>query len=279
MSVEARFSLSSGLRGPIICPAGTLARITAHVEDVERRLGLGPDWYRTTINSVPEVVDGDVEQVVALAGERHLRDPHRLRRLLGNPHAEAPYIDMLRREVTAHIACEVVGRHNEWLDTLWGEFLEWSNGVVEGDTEVITPEQASGFWRGLRRLYVPPSMWTRDYTIEQMSHAYEVLRGRESRGARLGWGDIKPLSERQAAEAIILFSQWLDPHDIRLDVPKGCDHLATSDNDEYTWCETCGAVAEDDIHTVLLRDEIEVDDWEDGVTECLRCGHCRRILD
>jgi hypothetical protein len=40
-----------------------------------------------------------------------------------------------------------------------------------------------------------------------MEHAYEVMRGRESAGETLSYGDA--LTPRQAAAIIILFSQWL----------------------------------------------------------------------
>jgi len=57
--------------------------------------------------------------------------------------------------------------------------------------------------------------------------------------------DEKPLTERQAAQVINLFSVFLDAHDCRLDVPKGYDYLASSYNGGYIWCEKCGAVTGD----------------------------------
>jgi hypothetical protein len=58
------------------------------------------------------------------------------------------------------------------------------------------------------------------------------------------YGD--PLTERQAASVIILFSQWLDEHDIRLDVPLGHDILGRSDQGDYDWCSECGPIHSDE---------------------------------
>jgi hypothetical protein len=77
-----------------------------------------------------------------------------------------------------------------------------------------------------------------------MEHLYEVMRGRESNGVTF---DVKPLTEKQAAQVINLFSEFLDPDDLRLNVPDGRDYLASSADGGYEWCDKCfKPIAEDD---------------------------------
>lgn len=73
---------------------------------------------------------------------------------------------------------------------------------------------------------------------------YEVMRGRKSEGVTF---DEKALTPKQTAKVIILFSEFLDHHDIRLDVPNGRDQLASSTDGGYDWCEKCGAMDPDDV--------------------------------
>ena len=97
--------------------------------------------------------------------------------------------------------------------------------------------------------------------MEKMNHLYEVMRGRPDDGVSF---DETPLTERQAAQVINIFSTYLDEHDMRLDVPRGHDYLASSYDGGYDWCEKCGcAVHPDDIGSCEkkkcpLREEREI---------------------
>jgi hypothetical protein len=138
--------------------------------------------------------------------------------------------------------CREVSAHNAWVRTLYRQFSDWSKNPVRGG-EKITPQAAQKFWHALERLDVPVSRWTDDYFRERMESIYEAMRGRESDGATF---DAKPLSPEQANAVLNLFS-FLDVGDIRLEVPVGCDYLASSAEGEYSWCEKCGAIAEDEV--------------------------------
>lgn len=137
--------------------------------------------------------------------------------------------------------CQVAEDHNIFVRWLYKHFESHSETPFP-DGEVITPEQSTAFWCGLREIDVPLERWSRDYYVARMEEMYESLRGR-GEGYFL---NSKPLTERQAADVICLFGQWLDTHDCRPDVPKGYDHLACSDDGGYYWCEKCGAVIEGD---------------------------------
>lgn len=122
---------------------------------------------------------------------------------------------------------------------LWASFGQWSKKPVD-DGEELTPEDAKRFWFGLRELSVPVYKWTADYYRDRMEHVYEVLRGREHEGVTLDKEmKEKPLTPRQAAAVIRLFSEYLDPADLRLDVPWDCDYLASSSDGGYEWCDMC----------------------------------------
>lgn len=136
------------------------------------------------------------------------------------------------------LLCETVEEHNRWVRWLYDRFAEWAEKPVENG-ETITPEDAAKFWHGLKQLTVPARRWTGDYYRARMETFYEVMRGRPTEG--ITWGTAK-LTPKQAGAVIWLFSDLLDPQDLRLEVPKGCDHLASSYYGEYDWCERCGAV-------------------------------------
>lgn len=193
------FDFSTGLAKPIRVPAGTKARIATHVAHVEETLGLVPESSG---------------------------NPPRL----SWPWAPA-YQDI--NSVALGIAVE---EHNGWVLAMWnliGEHVEPRPGT---ETEEITPADAETFWHALRRLTVPLDLWSEEHYRDRMEHLYEVLRGRESEGVRLG---VARLSTRQAAAVIALFGNFLDPGDARLDVPVGHDRLASSSDGGYDWCDVC----------------------------------------
>ena len=152
------------------------------------------------------------------------------------------------KDIDDKVYCNVAESHNCFIRWLYCHFEEHSdNPFPEGET--ITPEQLSEYWHGLREIDVPVDRWSRDYYVARMEEMYEALRGR-GEGFML---NSKPLTERQAADVICLFGQWLDAHDCRPDVPKGHDRLACSDDGGYLWCEKCGAVTEEDAVTCSKR--------------------------
>lgn len=144
--------------------------------------------------------------------------------------------------VTDEVFCRTAEEHNTLVRWLYCQLEKWSENPPD-PFEEITPEDAKQFWHGLRLIEVPPAQWTRDYYVARMQCLYEVMRGQESEGISF---DAKALSPKQCSAVMNLFSQYLDTHDVRLDVPRGHDYLASSDDGEYIWCEKCGAVTYDD---------------------------------
>lgn len=141
------------------------------------------------------------------------------------------------------ILCETAENHNHFVRTVYGMFQRCSENPPEKDYEEITPQQAQEFWPGLQFITVPPERWTGDYYTARMETLYEVMRGRPTDGITFG---ARKLTEKQAAQVIILFSEFLDHHDRRLEVPKGHDCLASSYDGCYEWCEQCGAITYED---------------------------------
>ncbi len=151
--------------------------------------------------------------------------------------------------ISDKVFCEVAEEHNHFVRWLYYKFEEcWEKPTIDG--EVITPEEASTFWHGLVIIEVPSHKWTDDYYRARMEALYEVMRGREHEGMTF---DSEPLNPEQAASVINLFAQWLDHGELDLDVPKGCDHLASSSDGGYIWCEKCGAVTDDHVSNCSER--------------------------
>lgn len=210
MSVHVFFSLSSGLSAPLSVPRGTKQACVDHVLEVEKTLNIP----RTKYKDHPE-------------------------------HWDTTF-DWKPKAIDDELLCETVTEHNEWVRSLYESFGQWSKAPVS-DGEQMTPEDAQTFWFGLVILEVPLDQWTEDYYRNQMEHLYEIMRGRPNQGERF---DAKALTPRQAAEVIVLFSQFLDDGDIRLDVPDGHDELASSSDGGYEWCELCGkAIDPDDVES------------------------------
>lgn len=144
--------------------------------------------------------------------------------------------------ITDDIYCQVAEEHNHFIRWLYNLLERCFEKPTEGG-EVITPEQSMEFWHGLQTIDVPFPRWTRDYFVNRMSAFYDVMRGREEDGIIF---DADPLTEKQAASVINIFSSVLDAHDVRLDAPKNRDYLAAMDDGGYAWCEKCGAVTWED---------------------------------
>jgi hypothetical protein len=214
MSYHVFFSFSSGLAQRLRVPAGTKQAIIEHVEEVEHVLGL----KRTQFKDNPIHWDHWDQEFRA-----------------GFPSVED------------ELLCKTVSDHNAWVRGIYRDFAEWSKTPFKSGKgkkgEWITEKDAEKFWFGFQTLNVGPSRWTGDYYTERMESLYEVMRGRESEGCTF---DAKPLTEKQAAAVINIFSPYLDSDDRRLDVPNGYDYLASSYDGGYTWCEKCGPVHPDD---------------------------------
>jgi len=202
MSFHTFFMLTTGLSKPMQVPIGTKASIIAHVEEVERVLGLKRTQYLTN------PVHWD--------------------------HFDAAFRNGFP-DVDDKTLCETVENHNVWVRRLYSDMGEWSSNPPT-DGETITPEDASEFWHGLQQLEVHPHRWTADYYRARMETLYEVMRGRPTDGISF---DTKALTVKQAAAVIRIFDQYLDPGDMRLDVPDGYDYLASFDDGGYDWCDTC----------------------------------------
>ena len=151
-------------------------------------------------------------------------------------------------EIQDKVLCQTVERHNEWVRGLYDDFAAWAEKPVEGG-ETITPEDAKQFWHGLETLRVPTNRWSAHYYRARMEKFYEVMRGRPTGGITFPAPKLTP---KQAGAVIWLF-EFLDPSDMRLEVPKGCDYLASLDDGGYEWCERCGAVLLDDAENCRKR--------------------------
>ena len=221
MSYHVFFGFSSGLAKPIRVPIGTKQEIIEHVEEVERVLGL----KRTQYEKNPIHWDYFVSQFMN-----------------GFP------------GVDDEVLCKTVSDHNAWVRGIYRDFAEWSKTPFKSSKghkgEWITPKDAEKFWHGFQILGVGSSRWTGDYYTERMESLYEVMRGRKSEGCTF---DAKPLTEKQAAAVINIFSPFLDHDDRRLDVPNGYDYLASSYDGGYDWCEKCGAMRPEDADACRKR--------------------------
>lgn len=142
MSYRTYFMFSSGLNAPLHAPGGELERIKAHVEAVERTLGL---------------------QLVEREGHVTYWDPK------------------INAELDNETYCRTIREHNDWVQDLYERFAEWSKNPVEGG-DTITPEEAKKFWRGLQEIDIPVDRWSEEQYREEMETMYEVLRGRPTRG-------------------------------------------------------------------------------------------------
>lgn len=147
------------------------------------------------------------------------------------------------RIIDDKIACETATEHNAFVRHLYDDLGKWSKEVPAGPHDLLRPKESAEFFPGLRMFDVPAEKWTKDYYRDEMETLYEVMRGRETHGINLG---AKPLTPEQAGEVINLFG-FLDSHDIRLAVPVGHDHLKSSYDGGYRWCEKCGAIDENDL--------------------------------
>jgi hypothetical protein len=141
-------------------------------------------------------------------------------------------------DIDDKVLCETAERHNWMVRWFYYKLTEWSEKPVKS-REWLTIKDFEKILPALQLITVSPERWTSDYYRSRMNVMYEVMRGREEDGISF---DEKPLTVKQAAQVINLFSEFLDVGDLRLDVPKGEDTLMSLSEGEYEWCEKCGAV-------------------------------------
>ena len=209
MPFHVYFAFSTGLSKAIRVPKGTFERCLNHVKDVEKKLGLETTQYQDN-----------------------------------PPHWKST---IPKEGVTDELYCRVASNHNRFVQYLYADLAKWSKTILKkANSELLTPSRAAKFWHGLQTIEVPPHRWTRDYYRDRMEHVYEVLRGVESEGCTF---DAKRLTIKQAAAVIRVFEQYLDKHDLRLDVPNGHDRLKSSHDGGYVWCEKCGPVDGEEVDT------------------------------
>lgn len=220
MSVETRFMFATGLERPMTVPRGTLARLQAHVREVEDRLGLVATKY------------------------------------LENP---ARWADTKpTKDVTDEVLCGTAQQHNEWVDDLWERLDDWHEKPPTENTEILTSEDAATFWHGTRKIDVPIHRWTRDYCRKRMEEVYEILRGRPTAGFNVASKPLTP-EQAGSVIWLIGEYLGINPGQADMAVPKGwcydrkakrmklvqLDEVQPSgsyDGDGYEWCERCGAV-------------------------------------
>lgn len=219
MSYHVLFSFSTGLAKTIRVPKGTNERITRHVANLEQTLGLERERPYTPEGQEP----------------KGWRWSNLGTRLDDFKDAESHF----RSDETL---CSLLSKHRQFVKWLYKSLDEWAK-TPPAEAEDLTPEQAVEWWHALHTPEPPLARWSRDYYVAKMEDVYKTLRGRDNGDF---WKyDGPPLTPEQASGVIGVFEQWLDNHDMRLEVPHDCDGLRSSYDGGYTWCETCGAVAEE----------------------------------
>lgn len=155
-----------------------------------------------------------------------------------------------------------------------GSFTEWMDDLLAAafknpctvDCVTISTEYSKVIFPFLRTIRIPMERWTKEYHIKMMREVYGTLRGRGGLdGVTM---DCTPLDEKQAAYVVWLmdevfgFDRWQND----LSLPKDGDELLQ--NNEYHWCENCGAVAWEDVEYLYGEDGDLV---EDGPEICPHC--------
>ena len=124
----------------------------------------------------------------------------------------------------------------------------------------MTPELAKTIWYGLSLLSLTHDRWVEDVYVEEMEMLFDVMQGHDRDGIDFG---EEPLSTKQAAAVIGLFSYYFDHDDVRLTLPHNRDFLVTTG--DYYWCPSHGAWHWEDVESANY-------DYEnDKESDCLRC--------
>lgn len=221
MPFEPRFIFARGLAKSIVVPKGTLAKLQAHVRNIEDSLGL--------------------------VAEKYMDNP---------PHWRGT---KPTKEITDEDLCNLARKHNLWVDWLWDMLGKWSVKPPTGETEELTPEGAATIWHGTEKIDVPLERWDRRYYREQMEEMYSIMRGQEVGGVHWGEKPLTPRQAANVLW-LIAEHLGIDGDDQRLEAPREwtwdtnarrtklvqLDEIqptASYDGSGYEWCERCGAVA------------------------------------
>lgn len=128
--------------------------------------------------------------------------------------------------VSDAVLCNEALAHNAWVRRVYNYWASEPTGP-----EILTPEMAQGFWHALSFIRVPVARWTTDYYQHQMERLFDVMVKGERDGITFDNGVLTP---QQAAQIILLFSEFIDCRQVDLIVPAGYDFLTTTDGCE--WC-------------------------------------------
>lgn len=140
------------------------------------------------------------------------------------------------QHIPNHIAARTVFEHNRFVREFYDDLAKWSQSPPDEACESFTPEFAASIWYGLSMLSIDYDRWIEEVYVEEMEMLFDVMRGQERGGIKFG---EDPLTDKQAAAVISLFSAYFDRDDVRLTLPNDCDFLVTSD--DYYWCPSHGA--------------------------------------
>ena len=168
--------------------------------------------------------------------------------------------------VSDDVLCDWEVWHNFWVRGVYEYFGEVSQNEPAGDTEIITPEMAQEFWPALRMIYVPLGRWTAGHYVRKIDELFAVMTTGEHRGVSF---DAPVLTPKQTHRVVRLFSNWMDKHGVRMELPRGRDYLVPSD--ECQWCVVHG-------DAVLYEDGCEFcDGCEAGIKE--ECYFAMEVYD
>jgi hypothetical protein len=221
MSFHVFFSFSWCLAKTLTVPAGTKQQALDHVNEVQRLLNLK--------------LDPPGEGNIKAYGELYPSSWNMWK------------LADRWKDIPDERLCETVEKHNRWVRSMYEDFGQYAETPFVAapfvGTEQLTPADAREFWHGLTILDVPVERWTREYYRARMEALYETMRGRPEQGMEF---DAKRLTQQQANAVIRLFEQYLDLHDLGLEVVqrpgrgfKGLDVLASSYDGGYDYCDGC----------------------------------------
>jgi len=141
--------------------------------------------------------------------------------------------------------CEFARDHNRFVGWLWDSIQEFGDKPCEDNPVMLTDAYFKSIHAILKEVKVPIDRWSKDHYIDRMEAMFGIMTGNDADGIEFG---SAPLTPEQAGSVIWLMDAMfgIDQHQADLEVPKGCDYLLA--NEDYHWCENCGAVTYEDTH-------------------------------
>jgi len=135
--------------------------------------------------------------------------------------------------------------HNRFVGWLWDSIQEFGDKPCEDNPVMLTDAYFKSIHAILKEVKVPIDRWSKDHYIDRMEAMFGIMTGNDADGIEFG---SAPLTPEQAGSVIWLMDAMfgIDQHQADLEVPKGCDYLLA--NEDYHWCENCGAVTYEDTH-------------------------------